>query len=427
MHGRLSSALLLPMAVVLVAGALTPSCGTVSQGSRLTFLERADAFLPDDGGSGTRTLEIGDLTGDGLPDVAVGNTQGVAVWSRSGTSRFQPQLTIQVPNAPGGVEEIRVVDLDGDGDPDLALTTGLGDLALWIHRTRLIYFDETQRRLLGVSAPVPLTLLRVVDVDGDGAPDLFLSGAPGTEVLLNRSEGQFRNPSSLLLPPDLSGQTGVRDVAFADLDGDGNLDLVGDFGRQLELFRGREDGSFRVEPLALPPPRSGRPFRITLVDVDGDGDLDIVACVTPSGSSNGGHLLLINDGTGHFSDKSQINLPSSAAPTFDVLAEDLDLDGDQDLLFATGDTTGAELFLNDGSGRFDNKTFLLPPLGAVSRLRSYDIDGDGDPDVLAIRPGKRTALLLNGLELGITPTPTAPPPSPTATPEPSPSPTRQGK
>jgi hypothetical protein len=157
---------------------------------------------------------------------------------------------------------------------------------------------------------------------------------------------------------------------------------------------------------------------MALADVDGDGDADLIASGAATASSNGGHVLLIHEGQGRFRDESLTLLPRSPASTHEVLAADLDLDGAVDLLFAAEGAVGAELFLNDGTGRFEDETRLLPALGPISRLRVYDIDGDRDLDILAPRPGARTALLVNQLDPG--PEPTA---TPTAPPEPTPSPT----
>lgn len=404
----------------LLGGGLLASCESDSgQGrARLTFFERSVSFLPDDSGLGGRTLEIGDVTGDGQAEIVVGHSQGVAVWSRLGSSLFRPQLNVPLPPAPAGAVELRLVDLDGDADLDFALITGRSELALWIQRASGSFSDETVRRLLGTSSPGALRALKVEDLDGDGAPDLFWSGARGTELLLNRSDGLFREPAGLVLPFELANQVDTSDAVFADLDGDGLLDLAVDLRGQIELVRGRPDGLFRIEPSAVPRLRSGRPRRMALADVDGDGDADLIASGAATASSNGGHVLLIHEGQGRFRDESLTLLPRSPASTHEVLAADLDLDGAVDLLFAAEGAVGAELFLNDGTGRFEDETRLLPALGPISRLRVYDIDGDRDLDILAPRPGARTALLVNQLDPG--PEPTA---TPTAPPEPTPSPT----
>jgi VCBS repeat protein len=410
--------LVLVALAALAGGAMLASCGSGQGVSRLSFVERSASFLPDDHGLGGRAIEIGDVTGDGEADLVLGYGSGVAVWSRLGASLFRPQASVLLPPAPDGVAELRLADLDGDENLDIALITGRGDLALWIRRARGSFFDETSRRLLGLTAPGSLTMLKVVDLDRDGAPDLFLSGASGTQILMNRSGGLFREPAGLPLPLELARQTDTRDAVFADFDGDGNLDVAVDLSDQIEILRGQSDGSFQLDRSAVLVQRAGRPSRIVLADVDGDGDLDIIASGAATASSNGGHELLVNDGRGHFSDASLTSLPRSAAATFDVLAADIDLDGHVDLIFATA--TGVELFLNDGTGRFEDETRLLPVLGPVLRLRTYDIDGDRDLDILATRPADRTALLLNELDPGPAPTAT---PTPTATPEPTPSPT----
>src|SRR5262245_40435657 len=170
------------LAVLLAAttgAVLLVSCGDTNQGgsARLTFFERSVSFLPDDSGlGGARTLEIADVTGDGQPDLIVGHPRSLEVWSRSGATLFRPQSSVLLPPLPDGAVEIRLTDLDGDGDLDLVLETGRGDLALWIQRASGSFSEETSRRLLGTSKIGALAALRVVDLDGNGTPDLFLSG-----------------------------------------------------------------------------------------------------------------------------------------------------------------------------------------------------------------------------------------------------------
>jgi hypothetical protein len=129
--------------------------------------------------------------------------------------------------------------------------------------------------------------------------------------------------------------------------------------------------------------------------------------------------LLRNEGEDGFEDAS-LGLPADDRLLRDVRMADLDLDGDDDLIYATEDPSGVRIYLNDGTGRFQDQTRLLVPqlLGPAARLAIADFEADGDPDIVLVRSADRTALLINGLDERPEPTP-----EPTATPGPEPTPT----
>lgn len=122
------------------------------------------------------------------------------------------------------------------------------------------------------------------------------------------------------------------------------------------------------------------------VDVDLDGDQDLVA----------DDRLYLNDGLGGFTDVSSTHLPAGPGAVSQVLVVDVDGDGDPDLLLAQGSSSAwyashqPRLLVNDGTGRFADRTATqLPAMGAgTTAMAVGDVDGDGDPDlVLAVYSG----------------------------------------
>jgi FG-GAP-like repeat/IPT/TIG domain len=121
------------------------------------------------------------------------------------------------------------------------------------------------------------------------------------------------------------------------------------------------------------------------VDVDGDGDEDIVFA---NGFANQPRLL-INDGSGNFTDETNPRFPVISMSSFGVSAGDLDDDGDMDLVFAdsgTGLTSAStpKLFINDGSGNFTNAPSMMNgvPKTSAQQVSMVDVDGDLDLDVI---------------------------------------------
>jgi hypothetical protein len=135
---------------------------------------------------------------------------------------------------------------------------------------------------------------------------------------------------------------------------------------------------------------------VAFLDVEGDGDLD-VALATGDGYSNAGparqQLLLVNDGAANFTDESVARLGTLLLIAKMVIAVDVDGDGDDDLVYAQISTPGAStrkpvLMLNNGSGTFTNVSAAQLPAPFMSSfcVAAGDVDDDGDSD-LAINDG----------------------------------------
>jgi len=170
----------------------------------------------------------------------------------------------------------------------------------------------------------------------------------------------------------------------ADLDGDGKNEYVTtQFGNHLgKLALHFSNGEERVL-YAHPGAR-----RTIAADLDQDGDLDLLVQMT---QSNEGILSLINDGKGNFSSKFVLRF-QPAFGSSDFRFEDMNGDGFKDLILVNGDNAdqsqilknyhGVRVYLNNGENEFEESWFY--PMHGASGLEVEDFDGDGDLDIFAL-------------------------------------------
>lgn len=290
---------------------------------------------------------------------------------------FAPARSYPVGDYPFAVS---AGDLDGDGDTDLgAANFGEDTVSVLIRRSDGT-FRAPQRYAVGAD---PADVTRA-DFDRDGDLDLAAANfhSDDVSVLRNSGDGTFAAQRKYA-----AGNARPSGIESGDLDGDGDQDLItANAGGEsspdsptsgtVSVFLNRGDGTFR-EARNFAAGMADEPQALDRSDFDGDGDLDLVVALgTTSLGEGGGLAVLRGRGDGTFGAPRRYEGPGFAE---DVLANDLDGDGDSDLAAADLDDE-VVVYKNDGDGAF------LPageyyaggtPLGVTEA----DFDRDGDLDL----------------------------------------------
>lgn len=268
-------------------------------------------------------------------------------------------------------EYIATGDVDNDGDNDFVTTSGSAAQAF-------IWRSDGVGGFVLVP-PFPFisggpSAVRLADLDLDGNLDLLATSTALNAVSVCRGKGNGT------FFPKVGNPVGAYPIALhtGKLDNDVHLDViaVNFVGGSVSVLLG--DGSGGLQPAVdLPtqtPPAQTGPWDAALGDFDADGHMDIAV----TNYSTDAVALLRGDGAGAFG--APALTAAADNPTY-VSSADLDADGDLDLVVTFDVNPGIRTFVNDGGGNFVQTAFYPLPWKARS-LTLGDVDGDGHADAL---------------------------------------------
>ncbi|WP_400194333.1 FG-GAP-like repeat-containing protein [Hymenobacter sp. B81] len=282
---------------------------------------------PVAGPRGPSGVTAADVNNDGKLDLVFtcASIDEVAVALGNGNGTFQA-----FASQPAGLNPVGVVaaDLNADGNLDLLVGSAFGNWVEVLLGTGTGTFQPGTRVAVDDN---PYTLA-VADVNHDGYLDFacaswtMTTGQLSGNLALGNGNGTFQASTRLSLAP--SSWT----LALADVTGDGNVDVLGisnaTGGSNLQVLRGNGNGTFQT---AVDYPLGTTAIDgVTAADVDGDGDLDVLAA---GGGATGTVSTLRNNGNGTF---LAPRLTTVGAFPVQVVATDFDNDGDLDFATSNG-------------------------------------------------------------------------------------------
>jgi hypothetical protein len=334
------------------------------------------APLRFDTGFAPHAVAVGDLNGDGIPDLVTANlyTNNVNVLLGNGDGTFKAAVNYTAGTQGTIILSVAVGDLNGDGNLDLVVTFSPGTVS---SSGLQIQFGGTIAVLLGngdgtFQSPHTYAIgdanyLALVDLNRDGILDVVVADFNGNtvNVLLGKGDGTFQ------AVPHYSAANGPQAVAVRDLNGDGIADLVtaNTAGNNVSVLLGRNDGTFQ-EAVNYPAGRS--PVSVAVGDFNGDGIPDLAVANQASANVS----ILLGNGDGTF--RAAVDYRAGTTPNAVAVG---DFNGDSIPDLAVVFQGGVDVLLGNGDGTFKTMPISYVAGANPAFVVAADFNGDGHPDL----------------------------------------------
>jgi hypothetical protein len=368
-------------------------------------------------GTQPRSVAVGDLDGDGKPELVVANggLNTVSVYRNTsssgsiGAGSFAAKVDFTTGSGPISVA---LGDLDGDGKPELAVANYSSNSVSVIRNlssSGSIVVGSFAAKVDFVTGAGPISVA-LGDLDGDGKPDLVVANESSYRVSIFRNTATSGSigSGSFAAKVDFTPGSNPYSVAIGDLDGDGKLDLVvANFNsNSVSVFRNiATSGSINTGSFAAKVDfaTGSNPNSVALGDLDGDGKSELAVVnggsntvsvfrnIATSGSINTGSFI------------AKVDFTTGTSPV-SVAMGDLDGDGKPELAVANVNSNTVSVYRNTATsgsivlGSFAAKVDLATGSFPWS-IALGDLDGDGKPELALANSASNTVSVLRNRDI----------------------------
>ncbi|MEX0723464.1 MAG: FG-GAP-like repeat-containing protein [Gracilimonas sp.] len=358
--------------------------------------ENIVTFLPVGGGSGTTatvtvasekklTVTVPTVAG-GNYLIRVENTDGAVKTSpemfsvTTGGSLFSEAIVSKDVDNP---DDIYSGDINGDENLDLLVVSRGEDRILWLESDGAAEPSFTEH-LVSDSISTPIDVY-AADIDGDGDLDI-ISVSTNPKIVWFENDGSSE-PSFTAHEISVAGDP--LNLLVGDVDGDGHLDLIVSFYNsypdKIAWYKnnGEPSPEFTQKDISI---SFSYPRNIFAADIDGDGDLDLLA----SSTLDDNLAWYENDGSPN-PEFTEHEISSSVVDPYAVYVSDINGDGHLDLLTAAHQGAKIAWYENNGAGTPSFTEHSVP--SSIERpynLVTGDMDGDGNLDIVSSSFGSVT-------------------------------------
>eukprot|EP01049_Picozoa_sp_SAG25_P004265 SAG25_NODE_265_length_10686_cov_15.394163_3_plen_1904_part_00 len=336
---------------------------------------------------------IADVNQDGLPDIFVANTNSRSNELLLGDNKgsFTAVTSGAAIQGTDDSREAAVGDLNGDGLPDIFVAN--------ILQPNELLLNDGYGGFTAVTSGAAVTRKRkshgavIADINMDGLPDIFVANNGHNELLLGDGKGNFTAVQSgaAVARKDRSQGAVIADI---NMDGLPDIFVANDLQRN-ELLLGDGKGGFTTVQSGAAVARKDRSQGAVIADINMDGLPDIFVANDLQRNE-----LLLGDGKGGFtavqSGKAVVRKDRSRG----AVIADINMDGLPDIFVANAGHN--ELLLGDGKGEFTRvKSGKAVERKDMSRRAAIgDLNGDGLPDIFVVNTGENDVGEPNELLLG---------------------------
>ncbi len=254
-----------------------------------TFRDLSDDLPAKSEGNG---LAVGDVNGDGLADILVGNSGSKGqdfMWlnNKQKPGSFVDFTASNLPKINDSTQDIKLADLDADGDLDMVVGNEIPPNRLFINDGKGVFTEKSDQLELLVPLHTRETVL--FDADGDGDQDILFANLtnnggewdkdPQTRLLINNGKGFFKDESSKRMPTNKFSTYAANVIDF-DQDGDKDIllsavKIPGFTADKVRAYSNNGKGVFTdVSADVIPEETAGRGWGICIGDVNKDGITD---------------------------------------------------------------------------------------------------------------------------------------------------------
>ena len=270
-------------------------------------------------------------------------------------------------------EGVELGDMDGDGDLDIVYAGLTNDTFGWLENNGSSWAQAS----IDTSAD-GAKAVHIADIDGDGDLDFVGGSFYGDSVAWYENNGAA-NPSFTKTTIS-TGTDGLNDVDVADIDGDGDLDIISASGNDDEITwfenNGAADPTFATTVIAT---SADNPHEVFIADMDADGDLDII-----STSVNDSTVAWYENNGAADPTFAAADIATNVSGAHGIHVDDMDADGDMDIVIASFTDDTVRWFESDGAANPSwSATTISTELDGAKQVEVFDLDEDGDLDILA--------------------------------------------
>ncbi|CAB1063600.1 hypothetical protein D1BOALGB6SA_8383 [Olavius sp. associated proteobacterium Delta 1] len=340
-----------------------------------------------------RAVVIEDMDNDGKLDIVGGASSPGMVTISYGDGRGGISEPLYLPTK-GEVRSVAVADINEDGLPDIVYSVQKESSGI------RAFLNQLNHRWIPHKGPIEINKyegIEAADVNGDGHMDIVAANATsatqgGIQVWLGDGKGHWPVETG----PTINGM--YMDILTADINHDGNLDLIGaGWGTYGSLRVWLGDGTGKWS--STKPLENGSFYGLSIGDLNADGNFDIFA-----GSYRRGVRIFVGDGRGNFSKilspaevmtrrakgqkqtaagVGEFSRPEKNRSFWQVLAMDIDGDGLNDILAGSLDSQGISAWRNLANKGWSPYQGPFPSTGSYYGMVFADLDADDRLDICA--------------------------------------------